>query len=239
MPDKRQHRGPHPQDPELFATAQVDKLRRAVGEFSWLLTRAYAPDSALKLVGDRYQLTARQRMAIMRSACSDQARADRETRRVQTCAGRSLGIDGYNVLITVESALSGGMILVGRDGCCRDLAGIHGTYRKVEETLPALRLIVAQVTELAPAHVDWYLDEPVSNSGRLKSFFAELLEETPHQPDAWNLELLPSPDSALATYTGVIATTDSAVLDRAGPWLDLAGMVIKAQVPSAWAVDLR
>ena len=239
MPDKRQHRGPHPQDSKLFAAEQVEKLRCAVEEFSWLLTRAYAPDSALKLVGDRYQLTARQRTAVMRSACSDQARADREARRVQTCSGKALGIDGYNVLITVECALSGGLILRGRDGCCRDLAGIHGTYRKVEETLPALHLIVAQVSELTPAHVDWYLDEPVSNSGRLKALFAELLEDTPHQPNMWNLELLPSPDSALATYTGVIATTDSAVLDRTGPWLDLAGTIIRTQVPNAWTVDLR
>ena len=239
MPDKRQHRGPHPQDSELFAAEQVETLRRAVGELSWLLTRAYAPDSALKLVGDRYQLTARQRLAVMRSACSAQAQAERTARRVRTCAGAALGIDGYNVLITVESALSGGLVLVGRDGCHRDLAGIHGTYRKVEETLPALRLIVALVSRLAPARVDWYLDAPVSNSGRLKAVFAELLEEMPHAPHAWNLELLPSPDAVLASYPGVIATTDSAVLDRAGPWLDLAGEIIQAELPDAWTVNLR
>ena len=239
MPDRRQHRGPHPQDEELFAAEQIETFRRAVGEFSWLLTQAYAPDSALKLVGDRYQLTARQRLAVMRSACSDQARSDRTGRKVRSRTGQALGIDGYNVLITVESALSGGLILVGRDGCHRDLAGIHGTYRKVEETLPALRLIVAQVSQLAPARVDWYLDEPVSNSGRLKALFAELLEEMPHSPDAWNLELVPSPDSLLASYAGVIATADSAVLDRAGAWLDLAGEIIQAEIPDAWVVNLQ
>ena len=43
-----------------------------MADFSWLLTRGYAEKGALKLVGDRFSLTERQRLAVMRSACSDQ-----------------------------------------------------------------------------------------------------------------------------------------------------------------------
>ena len=56
-------------------------------------------------------------------------------------AGQRIAIDGYNVLITIEAAMSGGCIFKARDGCLRDLASIHGTYRKVNETIPALQLI--------------------------------------------------------------------------------------------------
>ncbi|MHC4433263.1 MAG: DUF434 domain-containing protein, partial [Planctomycetota bacterium] len=102
MPDKRVHRGPHPADEKLFAPEAIGDLRLAVGDFSLLLTRGYAQKSALKLVGDRFSLTDRQRLAVMRSACSDRQRASRRQRRVdlQNLAGESIAVDGYNVLIT-------------------------------------------------------------------------------------------------------------------------------------------
>ncbi len=219
MPDKRKHRGKHPQDDRLFASGQHATLRTAVDELSWLLTHGYATDSALKLVGDRHDLTVRQRTAVRRSACSDQSLGLRSQSRIASAdvEGRPLAIDGYNLLITVESALSGGLVLIGRDGCCRDLAGVHGTYRKVEETLPALELIVESVSSLGVSHVDWYLDSPVSNSGRLKVFLAEVISaragEAPVRP-TWNIELVASPDALLSQCEASIVTSDSAVLDR-------------------------
>ena len=120
--------------------ALLPRLREALADFSLLLTKGYADKSALKLVGDRFSLTQRQRLAIMRAACSDQQRQSRLARRVpvEALAGQPIAIDGYNLLITIEAALSGGLIFIGRDGCFRDLASIHGTYRKVEETVPAV-----------------------------------------------------------------------------------------------------
>src|SRR5688500_3971235 len=66
MSDSRKHRGPHPEDGRLFATDQLPALREATRDLSWLLSRDYASPSALKLVGDRYQLEARQRIAAAR-----------------------------------------------------------------------------------------------------------------------------------------------------------------------------
>ena len=47
-----------------------------------------------------------------------------------------------NVLITLESALGGGVLLRCRDGCLRDMASLHGTYRIVDETDPALDALI-------------------------------------------------------------------------------------------------
>ncbi len=66
MPDRRIHRGPHPQDAKLFAPDKIDALQLALADFSLLLTKGYAGKSALKLVGDKFSLTERQRLAIMR-----------------------------------------------------------------------------------------------------------------------------------------------------------------------------
>ncbi len=244
MPDKRRHRGRHPDDDRLFATDRHERLRVAVSEYSWLLTRGYAGDAGLKLVGDHYNLTARQRMAVRRSACSDQSLL----RRAETMIGatdidnRPVAIDGYNLLITVESALSGGLILVGRDGCYRDLASVHGTYRKVEETLPALELIVDQLAAQGLRRIEWYLDKPVSNSRRLKALLADLLETRADGSTGdtrWNIALVDSPDTVLTACRDPIVTSDSVILDRCTVWVNLAGQIIKDSVVDAWIVDLR
>jgi hypothetical protein len=96
VPDRRTHRGAHPEDAKLFAPDQHARLRDAVAHLSWLLTRGYAQPSALKLVGDRFNLDARQRTAVMRCACSDQAIEARRARQFQPLdvRGRTMLIDG-------------------------------------------------------------------------------------------------------------------------------------------------
>jgi hypothetical protein len=237
MPDKRSHRGPHPADEKLFAPAAISDLRLALADFSLLLTKGYADKSALKLVGDRFSLTERQRLAVMRSACSDQKLASRSQRRIELkdIAGQSIAIDGYNVLITVEAAMSGGIIFKGRDGCYRDLASIHGTYRKVTETIPAVQLIGEFLKEAGMAKALWLLDSPVSNSGRLKTLIRELAEKNHWD---WDIRLLISPDAELKKTDAVVASSDSIVLDDCKRWLNLSAEIITRKIPPAKVIDL-
>jgi len=43
------------------------------------------------------------------------------------------------------------VLMFGRDGALRDMASIHGSYRKVEETVPALELTTQTLAELRVA----------------------------------------------------------------------------------------
>lgn len=237
MPDKRQHRGPHPEDARLFAPVWHQVLRQAVYELSWLLTRGYAQPSAVKLVGDRHNLTQRQRLAIMRCACSEQARLSRLSRRVDhaDAAGQTVLIDTYNVLTTIEVALAGGVVLGAVDTCYRDMASIHGTWRKVEETRPALVLAGKTLAELGATRCVWYLDKPVSNSGRLAAFIRQIAEQ---HAWPWQVEIVQNPDAILADSRQLVVTADSAVLDRCGAWLNLARRIVIVHVPHANLVDL-
>lgn len=236
MPDRRTHRGPHPADEKLFAPDALADLRLALADFSLLRTKGYAEKSALKLVGDRFSLTQRQRLAVMRSACSDQQLASRSNRRVELkdLAGQSIAIDGYNLLITIEAAMSGGVIFKGRDGCYRDLASIHGTYRKVTETLPALKLIGEFLQETGVGKTLWLLDSPVSNSGRLKALIGDLARRNNWN---WNIELLISPDAELKKSKLIVASSDSVVLDDCKKWANLAAEIIIRKCPSAILID--
>jgi hypothetical protein len=237
MPDKRHHRGPHPEDAQLFAPEQWAGLRSAVAELSWLLTRGYAQPSALKLVGDRYNLTVRQRIAVMRCSCSDEAREARLSRQIESSAlaGRAIALDGYNVLTSVEAALGGAVVLVARDTCWRDMSSMHGHYHSVDETRPALELTGRTLSAIGGGPCMWYLDQPVSNSGRLAKIMREVAAANGW---AWQVQIVPSPDAILSASTELVATADSAILDRCGPWINLPRRVITHHQINATIVDL-
>src|SRR5690606_11653441 len=206
-------------------------------ELSWLLSRSYPAVSSLKLVGDRHHLSARQRTAVSRCACSDQQRIRRRAheRALASLAGEELWIDGYNVLTTIEAALAGGVLLRGRDGCLRDMASMHGSYRKVAETVPALELLGTILSSSNVCGCRWLLDQPVSNSGRLRGIILELAAERGWN---WSVDLVPDPDPLLAQAPVCVATADSEILNQAAAWVSLAGLAVTSQIPDAWIVDL-
>jgi hypothetical protein len=238
MPDKRAHRGPHPEDHELFSARAVSVLREAYIDYCLLLDRGYPPAATLKLVGDRHALKQRQRIALARCTCSISRHDERLRRRcdASAIAGQPLWIDGYNVLTTIETALSSGLVIVGRDDCCRDMASMHGTYRKVAETMPAIGLIGQTLADLNIGLCTWYLDRPVSNSGRLAKLIRSRAAD---QCWDWRVESVPDPDRVLAQADVIVASADSGILDRCGRWLNLAGEVVTTHLPDAWVVDFR
>lgn len=225
MPDQRQHRGPHPEDARLFSASAISRLRTASSDYGWLLGRGYAADAALTLVGNRFQLDARQRSALMRAVCAPEVAEARRARRVPV-AGQDVLVDGFNVIVTVEAALSGGVVLRGSDGLLRDLASVHGSYRAVEETERAVKLLMGALE--GAARVLWLLDRPVSNSGRLRA----LLEA--HGASA---ELEDRVDRRLRAHPGAIASSDGPVLSAAAAHVDLVGAAVST-LPSPWIVDL-
>jgi hypothetical protein len=238
MPDRRRHRGRAPEDEALFAPEQLARLRAAVSDFSWLATRGYSPQAGLELVGDRYQLVSRQRVAVSRVACSEQAKSARGQKRLMASEvrGARLHVDTFNACIGVEVALSGGLSLVGRDGAHRDLASVRGTYRRVLETPGALDLLVDALSEHEPETVTWYLDRPVSNSGSLASMLRDRLAR---RSLSWEVALVMDADRPVSAPEGVAVSADSAVLDAAEQWFDLAGWIIHERLPEAWVVDLN
>ena len=237
MPDKRTHRGAHPRDAALFAPEKIGAIRSAVADFSLLLGKGYADKSSLKLVGDRYKLTQRQRLAVMRSTCSKQQFKSRKSRQIDisSMAEKKIVIDGYNLLITIEAALSKGIIMLCQDGCYRDLASVHGTYRKVAETIPAIELIADFLDHIGLTNVLWLLDKPVSNSGRLRALIVNMAKDNAWQ---WTVELVMSPDALLIQTDEIVATSDSVILDNCKQWVNLAAEIITQKLPSTEVLNL-
>ncbi len=208
-----------------------------MNDLCWLLNRGYASHSAVELVGNRHRLTRRQRVAVARCACTDKAAQRRQQHETGTdrVRGSSLWLDGYNVLTILESALAGAVILLGRDGCCRDVAGVHRRHHQVQETLPALHLVGETTSRWGATGCRWWLDKPVSNSGRLKAL---LLEVATSAGWKWEVELVPNPDRILSATDELVATSDSVILDRCQRWINLTRLVVAERVIEARVVDL-
>jgi hypothetical protein len=219
-------RGPDPRDAEVFGPDAVPRLVVAVGELSRRLSRGYADVAARTLGGDHHQLTDRQRKVVARGSCSDAGLARRTANRRERSG--PCAVDGFNQLIGLERALSGGPLFRGRDGALRDLAQVHGTWRASEVTELAIARLVAHV----PSPATIVLDRPVSNSGRLAAALRDARD--------WTVEVDDRADSRLLALGVPLATGDGALLERA-PWFDLVGDVLAAPDwpgPAPWVVDL-
>jgi hypothetical protein len=236
VPDSRTHRGAHPEDARDFAPAAEPRLSAAARELSFLLAHDYAPDGALKLVGDHHQLSARQRKAVSRASVSEQARMRRSLRRVeaQQLASERVAVDGFNCLITVEAMLSNAPILCCRDQVLRDLASVHGSYRSVAESERALDLLLAALARRQVAAVEVLLDRPVGNSGRTSSL---IMRRAAALPFPLSVRLSDRVDPELAASADIVASSDSWILERAARWLDLPALVAKDEGLALWRVQ--
>ncbi|MDF1662032.1 MAG: DUF434 domain-containing protein [Planctomycetota bacterium] len=238
MPDKRKHRGAAPGDDKLFSKAQEAMLATAVDHLSWLFDHGYAENASLKLVGDRFSLLSRQRTAIRRCAAPQAAVKRRIERQLSTedIAGKTLHVDGFNLLTTIEVALSRGVLFLGRDQAIRDMASMHGSYRKVQETLPAFDLIASFVSKLGLAGIHWYFDKPVSNAGRLSGILRD--HATTHE---WGCPLevsvVPDPDRTLIDQSEPTVSADRLILDEGPRWFNLAHKLVES-LPDLWLLDL-
>ena len=226
-------------DERDFGAAAVDPLRRAVADLSWLLDRAYPETASLQLVGDRHGLGARQRTAVRRASCSEAERTDRASRRTspEDLRGATVWVDAYNVLVTVSTALAGGVVIAARDGAYRDLAGLSREISEPLAATPVLERVGHRLAELGPAGCVWHLDRPVSRSGRLRASIQRL--GTRHGW-SWQALVVPDPDPVLSASPAgtIVATADSAVIDRCGRWFALARHVVEREVPGARVIDL-
>lgn len=228
-------RGVDPEDYKWFGEKVLTKLKTAHEEVEWLLSRGYKISPVIELVGGRYQLSSRQRLALQRGTASKVQREKREGSELflYDLEGSKLFIDGFNLIITLEVALSGGVLILGNDGALRDLAGLRGTYSIIDKTDKAIDLIGESFKYLNIAEAVFYLDSPVSNSGRLKS---AIIEKSRNWNTKVEVELVPNADPILYKAEKVV-TSDSAILDECESWFNLSKFIVRTYIKDAWIVD--
>jgi len=208
-------------DPSLLTTKEFHK---AAKDFRYLLNRGYPRRAALELVGNRYQLTYDERHLLHRGVFSNEDAGSRREKLVPIKAlrGRDLAIDGHNVLITVEAALSGRPLILADDGFIRDISGLSGNFRKSGQTEQAILLILNVLKKAKPHHILFLFDAPISKSGVLAREVRARMEREGLSGDA---RAEPVPEKTLIGFPGIVATSDTAIIDQSNELIDLAGHI--------------
>lgn len=217
-------RGYIPTDAKDFCREAIQKLQEAAGDLFYLINRGYPIKGASTFVGNHYLLSERQRLALVRSVSPRENLILRKNKEIkEDLEGCAVHIDGFNTIITLEVAFSGSPLLNCMDGTIRDLAGLRGTYRLIDKTDMAITEIGKVLEKKKVKKAYFYLDAPVSNSGRLKERMMQLLESFDFE---LQIDIINNVDTVLEKLDHVI-TSDAIILDKCRSWFNLTKVIIE------------
>lgn len=227
------------------------ELEEASGDYRHLLDRGYPARSSLALVGNRWRLDAGARLVLFRGMASSEASARRAAKLCMPESGDLLLVDLYNVAFTILHYLIGKPCFISSDGFLRDAGANYGRVSHDAELARAFGLVAAAVVAFPFGRVEAYLDAPVSRSGEHAAAFrdawATAAASVPHGEVGGEsrmaeclVEAVRSADGAIVSRLGLpptrtilVASSDSAIIDRAPRAFDLALHILSAHFPAA------
>ena len=203
-----------------------EQIQEAALDIRYLLNRGYPRKVSLDLAGNRYQLTSDLRHLLHRGVFSDADSKSRSKRKIpiKGIRDKELAIDGYNVIITVEAGLSGQPLVLGDDGFIRDISGLSGRFKKTERTEEAIRMVLDVLRKVKPRHFLFLFDAPISRSGQLARDIRDRLKREGLPGEARAVKV---PEKILNGFPGVVATSDTAIIDQSKRAVDLAGAILR------------
>ncbi|MCR5847678.1 MAG: DUF434 domain-containing protein [Lachnospiraceae bacterium] len=216
-------RGYVPEDDRNFSQEALTKMRKASKHAIYLINEGYDLKQATTFVGNHFVLSERQRLAIARSISTDEQLNTRKNKEKESVEGCEVWIDGFNTIITMEVMLSDSILFSCMDGTIRDLAALRGTYKIIPETREAAKMLFDFLSEMKISGIHILLDEPVSNSGRLKTLLAEIGEKYDFNLD---IQIIKDVDRELYKKENVI-TSDAIILDNCKSWFNVMKRIIK------------
>jgi len=207
------------------------KLRIAVEDFRYLLSRGYKRERTLEIVGDRYLLDQTTRLVFYRAVYDEETARLHGSRLVgpEAVSDKRLSIDGYNVLITVESMLRKKPLILCDDGFIRDISAIHGKHRLTPYTEEALSLIFRFLTEVQPSEIRFFYDAQVSRSGELAALTRDIFSRFGLEGSAETARLA---DNEALAFGDILATSDAVLINRGRRLFDLAAEVARRNSPT-------
>ena len=195
-------------------------MRLALEEVRYLLDRGYPSGPAIRFVSDHRRLPREDRFVLARVAVPSDLAASRRRKRVPVCEleGRTIAVDGYNVLITVESLLSDVPVYLCDDGFLRDTRGVFRRFRSSDETVLAMAEIISILKENGVGRAEFTLDQQISRSGELAAQIREMMADL-DLPGSAKTEK--DADRRLKLAASPVATGDGAIIDAVSEAVDI------------------
>lgn len=195
-------------------------LGDAYRDLKYLLNRGYRKKNALEFVANHYTLGRTERHLLARCVFPDSwvGAVSLKLLPEEELRGRLIGVDGFNVLITLESLFEGRAILC-EDGFVRDLKLQRG-YKPGPLTLKVINTLAALLEEVRAGRVVFIYDSPVSKSGEVARLTRKALDE---RGIPGEVRLSRAPDHELKTFD-VVATSDVGIIERVPYVVDIPSL---------------
>jgi hypothetical protein len=199
-------------------------IDEAASDLKYLLNRGYKKTTALTIVANRYGLAIEDRNFLHRYVFSDADIALHRSRLIPLtkARGKTIVVDGYNVLITAEAVLGKARIVESMDGVLRDASAAFSSYRFTEETKSAVGAIIAALKKHKPSSVLFIFDSQMSNSGALASYVRRKLHESGLSGDARTSR---TADRDIAEINEVTASSDSIIIEKVERIIDICSEI--------------
>lgn len=200
----------------------------ACKDYAYLIDRNYPERGTLKLVGDRYRLTRDQRTILYRGITSAEKSALRKAKIVNDIEGKTLAIDGYNVLFSLLNYRLGRFTFISTDNVLRDAGSLHGKLKDEEKFTDCIKILAKHLSEMLPSQVDVFLDSPVSHSERHAGIISDIFQQF---GIVVNCRVIRSADYGMKHLPfDVLATSDSVIIEDAEARIvDLPRIILENQ----------
>ena len=191
-----------------------DNFIEAATDYRYLTERGYPPRGFLLLVGNRYSLSDAERTILYRGIAPEQKNRNRRKKMIlpEETGQLPMHIDGFNVLVTLASYLSGKPVFLSTDGILRDAAALRGKLSFTAKTAEAI-VLLEKYLEKFKSEKYIYLDKKVDFHQRVIDHFGRW----PKVKRNISFIVSSSVDKELSELTaGVAATSDSEIIDATG-----------------------
>lgn len=208
-----------------------ERIKNASIDLRFLLDRGYEKSSAIRFVGNKYLLNKFERHMLFRAVYSKIEIKATKSKLVSfvDISEKHLTVDGYNVLITVESLLYKKTIIECDDGILRDVSGIFGSHEITSVTYKSVDHMLSQIAKSPPKLLQFFFDSQVSKSGELCKIIREKMNEFQLNGNA---ETVKQVDTTLKKVScGIIATSDTVIIAQASAVVDIPRRVFEIASP--------
>ena len=210
-------------------------MAEAARDIRYLLERGYKRDSSIRFAADHYGLDKNDRYILARTVFSPDSSKARKKKKLhcEELKGKTLLVDGYNVLITLESMLGGERIWIADDSFLRDIQGVFNKHSNNKLTFQAVEELLSFLLSSEVKKTDVLLDTQMKYSGELAAHIRKRMKELSMKGEARTSRHVDY-DLKNCQPSYVVATADGIIIDSVKNVID-----IPACIYSKWNKEFK
>lgn len=209
-----------------------EKLLKPARDIRSILQWGYPKFSTIRFVADHFQLSLEERHILTRVIMPPDRIVTRINKKVACIdiKDRNLLLDGYNVLLTVDSLLKKEPMWFCDDGYIRDTRYYFSKAKQAEDIEEAIEAVLTFLSEIGPKSVSFLLDSQISHSGELAGFIRHKSKEYRISGEAKTSKIVDfelKAEGSNSENDVVLATSDGIVIDSVHEVLDIPACLME------------